>query len=493
MRLSPTQPARSQRVRYAFAILVLVLISGVALAHQSPGANRALAQPSETALSLQTNSPCTAVSETASPTSPRPVGTAVVVTSVATGCSSPTYQYWLRGPGLGWSIVQPWSASGTYTWTTTGLTPGTYQVAVWSRQAGSTATSEWNVQIDYTLTGAVPCSAVLETASAPSPQLLGSTVTISAVASPCASPTYQFWLQGPGVAWTIVQPWSASASFSWDTSFYLAGTYQIAVWSRQAGSTATSEWNVQMDFTIIYPVHTAIVSTTFWVGEVFNPMVPDGSQVCSTYDSQWAYHWSGGVNNGTVPASSPCAGSIIGGCDGVPGTGNACTTETRTATNNYFPTSSSVHPAENPFYLDLPYDDLNDSTAYGNRCLDIPWRNQTGFAGHCTDPTFSYMKNRWVKITGPHGATCYGQIEDAGPSHGSLYHDKTYVFGGADARPVQTRYNNAGMDVSPALNGCLQFDELDGQNDHVQWQFVDASAVPTGPWTQIVTTSGVTP
>src|ERR1700744_5879735 len=33
-----------------------------------------------------------------------------------------------------------------------------------------------------------------------------------------------------------------------------------------------------------YPWHTNIVSTTFWVGEIFDPNASDGSQVISTYD-----------------------------------------------------------------------------------------------------------------------------------------------------------------------------------------------------------------
>ena len=37
-----------------------------------------------------------------------------------------------------------------------------------------------------------------------------------------------------------------------------------------------------------YPLHTGIVATTFWVGEIFDPDATDGSQVYSTYDSQWA-------------------------------------------------------------------------------------------------------------------------------------------------------------------------------------------------------------
>ena len=238
-----------------------------------------------------------------------------------------------------------------------------------------------------------------------------------------------------------------------------------------------------------YPWHTNINSTSFWVGELYNASLADGSQVCSTYDSQWAFHWSG-INAGVVPSSAAgCAGSIIGGCDGVPGSNGKCSTEPRFAANGWFP--SQATPKENPFYLDLPFDDLNDSTGFSTRCQVIPWANDAGFAGKCNNGNFSYMKNRWVRLTGPAGRTCYGQIEDAGPSSGSKYHDSTYVFGAGDARPAQTQWNNAGADVSPALNGCLGFSELDGQNDKINWKFVDDVDVPAGPWRQVVTSSPV--
>lgn len=59
-------------------------------------------------------------------------------------------------------------------------------------------------------------------------------------------------------------------------------------------------------------------------------------------------------------------------------------------------------------------------------------------------------------------------------------------------RPMQTQFNNAGLDVSPALNGCLGYHDLNGENDHISWQFVDRADVPSGPWITVVTTSGVT-
>ena len=149
-----------------------------------------------------------------------------------------------------------------------------------------------------------------------------------------------------------------------------------------------------------YPLHTGIVATTFWVGEVFNASIADGSQVCSTYDSEWAFHWSGGVNLGKDP-STDCSGAPIGGCDGQPsgsGASSKCVTEARSAGNGYFPKNANVRPAENPFYLDLPFDDVNDSTAFKERCQVIPWAVGSS---QCSNQHYSFMKNHWVAITGP--------------------------------------------------------------------------------------------
>jgi hypothetical protein len=198
------------------------------------------------------------------------------------------------------------------------------------------------------------------------------------------------------------------------------------------------------------------------VGEIFNPNAADGSQVISTYDSHWMVHF--------------------GGCDGIVVAG-ACQTEVRTAANGYFPTSMT--PMQNPFYLDLPFDDVNDRTAFAERATVVPWANDPAYAAIAKNPNYSLMKNRWVEIT-DNGNTCYGQIEDAGPGQ---YHDAAYVFG--SSAPANKRYGGAGMDVSPALNGCLGFKELDGDTDHVSWRFVEAQDVPPGPWTTLVTTSGL--
>lgn len=232
-----------------------------------------------------------------------------------------------------------------------------------------------------------------------------------------------------------------------------------------------------------YPWHTNIVATTFWVGELFQANAPDGSQVCSTYDSEWALHYSG-VKSGAAGPGTDCEGSPIGGCDGVLAKDSlVCTTETRTPDNGWFP--KHMTPLENPFYVDLPFDDLNNAAARKQRDQVVPWANDPGVKG-----SVSYLKNRWVEIIGASGRSCFAQNEDAGPGQ---YNDARYVFGTDDARPLSKQYNGAGMDASPAVNGCAGFKDLDGDQDRIKWRWVDPANVPDGPWKRIVTISPAKP
>ena len=204
--------------------------------------------------------------------------------------------------------------------------------------------------------------------------------------------------------------------------------------------------------TTVYPLHTNITATVFWIGEpVGNGSSEDNA--LSAYDDEWLAHY-GGFDEYRYR---------------------------RTPENNYFP--PDFYPEENPFYLDLPYDDLNVTANRNNRTQVIPW------AIGKTDPgdSYSFMKNRWVRLE-KNGRICYGQNEDAGPY---VYNDANYVFGTQDQRPKSTLANNAGLDVSPALRDCLGFKDLNSDSDKVNWQFVDDEDVPDGPWKIVVTTSGV--
>ncbi|MCW2973927.1 MAG: hypothetical protein JWN72_2200 [Thermoleophilia bacterium] len=262
--------------------------------------------------------------------------------------------------------------------------------------------------------------------------------------------------------------------------------------------TGTSTMSVRFRVRRLYPLHTRITATTFWVGEQFQ-QTADGSQACSAYDSRWQYSYfrlATGVSD-----SQGCAGAPTGGCDALLRTEHGpcddvnAVASLRTPANDYRPAGGAAAVYENPFYLDLPYDDYNpsdatDTTGFARRCRDVPWAGDPGYAGHCTDADFSYLKNRWVRVSA-HGRTCYGQVEDAGPAddgHGNgNYADAAYVFGHTDIRPFNRSYGAAGMDVSPALGACLGGTFNEGLV--VSWRFVDLADVPLAPFRRLVTTS----
>ncbi len=140
-------------------------------------------------------------------------------------------------------MAQAYSTTSTFSWSTTGKTPGTYQIAVWVRDAKSSGASSnsfgtWDVftSVSYTVTS---CTGLNVSATPASTAGVGTTITVMATAAGCPnpSPLYQFWVLAPGAAsWTVVQAYSTSSTYSWTTAGKAPGTYQIGVWVRDASS-----------------------------------------------------------------------------------------------------------------------------------------------------------------------------------------------------------------------------------------------------------------
>jgi hypothetical protein len=81
-----------------------------------------------------------------------------------------------------------------------------------------------------------PCSSVTWNAPTPaSPQNPGAQVTLSATASGCPNPVYQFWVQPPGGTWAILQAYSSASTAAWNTTGLATGTYLFDAWARQSG------------------------------------------------------------------------------------------------------------------------------------------------------------------------------------------------------------------------------------------------------------------
>jgi hypothetical protein len=183
-----------------------------------------------------------------------------------------------------------------------------------------------------------------------------------------------------------------------------------------------------------------VLATVFWVGEG----ATGENDFISNYASAWDSHWA----------------EIFGGIDDPD---ERC---------GYRPCDFT--PGENPFYIALPYNDLGAGDRQKSSATRIPW--------HESQPrSSSLLKNRWIELR--RGAqVCYGQWEDVGPFEED---DVDYVFG--TAPPANAFGVGAGIDLSPALRDCLR---MQG-NELVRWRFVEATEVPHGPWTEIITTSGV--
>jgi hypothetical protein len=187
---------------------------------------------------------CTLVNAHALPISPSQVGTGVTLSADGVaGCTAPQYQFWIRDPAAVWHIAQPYSTGSSFAWNTALQSAGTYLVGVWVRQTGASASYEAYSFVTYTLTmpPAQMCSSVNIAPSVPSPRNTGTQITFTATANDCSTADFRFFVAPPGAAFAEVQPFGSSNTFAWITNSLAPGPYQIGVWARQHGSTASYE------------------------------------------------------------------------------------------------------------------------------------------------------------------------------------------------------------------------------------------------------------
>jgi len=198
--------------------------------------------------------PLTIGSLTPAPASPVTVGTAVTWTAAATGGTAPLqYKFYLYNVGTAaWAVLQDYATSSQVQWTPTAA--GTYQVQVWVRSAGSTASYDaWRASSYFTVNpSSVPPLTITSLGSAPaSPVSVGTAVTWTAAATGGVAPLqYKFWLYNVGTAaWAVLQDYATSNQARWTPT--VAGTYQVQVWVRSAGSTASYDaWRSSTYFTV---------------------------------------------------------------------------------------------------------------------------------------------------------------------------------------------------------------------------------------------------
>jgi hypothetical protein len=177
-----------------------------------------------------------------------------------------------------------------------------------------------------------------------------------------------------------------------------------------------------------------IATTVFWIGEQASTSNPVSNEK-SAWDSSWISSYGG--------------------------------TDTPISEERLKFAPASFIPRQNPFYVALPYNDVDDHHTKPEAAQVIPWY-QNSFMRDGQ----SVCKGRWVEIR--HGnKVCYAQWEDVGPFQTDHWQ---YVFG--DERPRPNGNRDAGLDVSPAVRDYLGLDNI----DFCDWKFVDFNHVLSGPW-----------
>lgn len=186
-----------------------------------------------------------------------------------------------------------------------------------------------------------------------------------------------------------------------------------------------------------YPWHFDITATYFYIGEEATRRNPVPN-TASSWDSAWDDNY-GGYDDPNPANRDPITFAPKG-----------------------------FTPQLNPFYVALPYNDIQQGGPKPEASKVIPWyrRDKEG-------KYESVCRGTWVQIYYK-GRYCFAQWEDCGPF---VTDDWEYVFG--SARPKNQSNQGAGIDLSPAVRDYLG---IPGGVAKVHWRFVDFSLVPGGPW-----------
>ncbi len=187
-----------------------------------------------------------------SATLPAKAGVPMTWTATAIGGGAPLqYKYFLYTKATGmWTIVQD-GPSNVLVWTPP--LGGTYALQVWVRSTGSQAQYEALASSgEFTATAtAVQITAFNANRTFPVPVNTPITWT-AAAAGGSGNLEYQYWRYRAATnSWTIVQPYSAVRTFTWQPSAGEADTYALQVWVRSVGSAASQEaWRSTGNFVI---------------------------------------------------------------------------------------------------------------------------------------------------------------------------------------------------------------------------------------------------
>jgi uncharacterized protein YkwD len=195
--------------------------------------------------------------------------TVVNFTASASCGGTANYTWWLHN-GSAWQQLTQWTATNTRSWTPS--TPGSYTIAIWVKNAGTSPPAGYDVVATkaFTVTApAAPCS---------NPQLSftpnsssvprNSTVNLTASATCGGAASYMWWIFN-GSSWSQATGWSSSNTYAWTPA--ITGNFQVGFWVKNQGSTPANG-SFDTSRTAVFTV-TAPAAPCTSPNLTFNPLV----------------------------------------------------------------------------------------------------------------------------------------------------------------------------------------------------------------------------
>jgi hypothetical protein len=198
----------------------------------------------------------------ASLSAPQPVGATIMWSTEVTGGTAPYHYKWWLHDGTQWTVLQDWTPVSWYVWTPTRANSA-YRVGVWVRKSTSTADMYDNPLSNGSAsfpispaTGSAPITLVSLNADQVAPRPLGTSITWTAAATGGTGALHYKWWLHDGSKWSVLQDWTSSAIYRWQpTQANLA--YRVAVWIRNATSTADAYDNPASNGSVAFPITAA--------------------------------------------------------------------------------------------------------------------------------------------------------------------------------------------------------------------------------------------
>ena len=171
---------------------------------------------------------------------PQLAGTKVILTASSTGCDLPVYKFLLLAPGAStWAFITDYTSATTYSWDTTLVKTGTWQIGVWARDVRSL--TKYDSYSISTVSVFVPfCTGanINKNVDTVTPSL----IHVYGAAYGCPVAFIEFWMLAPGSStWVLVRPYDIQAAatdhYDWDTTGAKRGQYELGLWGREQEST----------------------------------------------------------------------------------------------------------------------------------------------------------------------------------------------------------------------------------------------------------------